>query len=93
MQKETLAFARNVQAIVRRIPKGKTMTYGQVAKAAGKPRCARLVGSIMAHNNDKTVPCHRVVRADGKRSGYNGLLGTSREAILAKERREVAAST
>lgn len=90
MKAETLAFARKVQAVVRKIPKGKTMTYGAVAKAAGKPRAARLVGSIMSHNDDKTVPCHRVVRADKKRSGYNGLQGVSREAILEKERREVA---
>ena len=85
----TYAFARRVQAIVRKIPKGKTMTYGQVAAAAGKPGGARAVGNVMSHNDDKTVPCHRVVRADGKPSGYNGLLGKSRESILARERREV----
>jgi methylated-DNA-[protein]-cysteine S-methyltransferase len=65
------------------------MTYGEVAKKAGKPGAARLVGNIMAHNDDTTVPCHRVVRADGKRTGYNGLLGVSREALLDRERREV----
>lgn len=66
------------------------MTYGLVASRAGKPGAARAVGTIMANNDDKSVPCHRVVRSDGKPSGYNGINGPSREALLAKERREVA---
>lgn len=64
-------FAKKVYAVVRRIPKGKTMTYGQVAKKAGNPRAARAVGTIMSKNWDPEVPCHRVVRTDGKPSGYN----------------------
>ncbi len=83
-------FAEKVRKVVRSIPKGKTMTYGLVAQRAGKPGAARAVGTIMAGNDDKTVPCHRVVRADGKPSGYNGINGPSREALLAKERREQA---
>jgi O-6-methylguanine DNA methyltransferase len=61
------------------------MTYGQVAAAAGKPGAARAVGTLMSGNADKSVPCHRVVRADGKPSGYNGLNGPSREALLRAE--------
>lgn len=64
-------FAHKVRAVVRRIKKGKTMTYGQVAKAAGRPGAARGVGYIMSMNYDDTVPCHRVVRADGKVGDYN----------------------
>lgn len=82
------AFAERVRKVVRSIPKGKTMTYGLVAQRAGKPGAARAVGMIMSHNDDKTVPCHRVVRADGKPSGYNGINGPSREALLMNERRE-----
>lgn len=82
-------FAERVRKVVRSIPKGKTMTYGLVAARAGKPGAARAVGTIMSGNTDKTVPCHRVVRADGKASGYNGINGSSREALLAKERKEV----
>jgi methylated-DNA-[protein]-cysteine S-methyltransferase len=57
--------------VVRKIPKGKTMTYGDVAKKAGKPGAARAVGYIMSMNYDETVPCHRVIRADGKVGDYN----------------------
>lgn len=78
-------FTKRVRDVVRTIKKGDTMTYGQVAAAAGRPGAARAVGTIMSHNDDKSVPCHRVVRADGKPSGYNGLNGPSREALLRKE--------
>ncbi len=65
------AFAEKVRAVVRRIPKGKAMTDGEVAKAAGNPGAARAVGAVMKNNYDPTVPCHRVVRADGKIGDYN----------------------
>lgn len=78
-------FTERVRTVVRGIKKGKTMSYGQVAAAAGRPGAARAVGTIMSHNDDKTVPCHRVVRADGKASGYNGINGPSREALLRAE--------
>ena len=47
--------------IVRRIPAGKVATYGQIARLAGMPRCARTVGYAMAGCQDASVPCHRVV--------------------------------
>ncbi len=54
-----------------KIPRGKTMTYGEVARRAGRPGAARAVGNIMHNNPDtKKVPCHRVVRADGTPGGY-----------------------
>jgi methylated-DNA-[protein]-cysteine S-methyltransferase len=64
-------FAVRVRAVVRKIKKGKTMTYGEVAKAAGIPGASRAVGYIMSMNYDDTVPCHRVVRADGRVGDYN----------------------
>ena len=64
-------FKKRVLAIVSRIPKGSVMTYGEVAARAGSPGAARAVGSCMAQNIDPTVPCHRVVRSDGKIGGYN----------------------
>lgn len=70
MQK--INFKERALAVVRKIPKGKTLSYGEVAFAAGYPGAARTVGSLMSHNHDKTVPCHRVVRSDGKIGEYNG---------------------
>ncbi len=83
-------FKEKVIAIVRNIPKGKTMTYAAVAAKAGSPNAARVVGSIMKSNSNKGVPCHRVIRSDGKMGGYNGLRGKkpgtqAKLALLRKE--------
>ena len=85
-------FRERVLAVVRTISKGSTLSYGEVARRAGNPGAARAVGSIMSSNNDRRIPCHRVVRADGKPSGYNGLRGKSREEILKKEKQSLSAS-
>ncbi len=57
--------------VVSKIPRGKTMSYAEVAALAGNPRAARAVGSIMHANCDPHVPCHRVIRSDGSPGGYN----------------------
>jgi O-6-methylguanine DNA methyltransferase len=80
-----VTFKDRVIKVVKSIPKGSVMSYKQVAAAAGNPGAARAVGTIMKGNADKQVPCHRVVRSDGKVTGYNGLQGKSREEILRKE--------
>lgn len=67
----TSDFAKRVYAVVANIPKGKTMTYKQVATKAGKPSAARAVGMFMMHNYNPNIPCHRVIRSDGKPAGYN----------------------
>lgn len=64
-------FAAKVYAVVAKIPKGTTMTYKQVAQKAGKPNAARAVGSLMAKNYVPSVPCHRVIRSDGRIGQYN----------------------
>lgn len=78
-------FAEKVRAVVRKIPKGKTMTYGTVAKLAGSPGAARAVGTIMAGNYDATVPCHRVIRSDGSIGDYNRGGSKAKRALLIKE--------
>jgi methylated-DNA-[protein]-cysteine S-methyltransferase len=79
------AFADRVREAVRQIPKGETRTYGQVAAAIGHPGAARAVGSVMKHNYDPTVPCHRVVRADGKLGDYNRGGERAKELLLISE--------
>ncbi|MEK7125487.1 MAG: MGMT family protein [Patescibacteria group bacterium] len=64
-------FRDKVMEVVRNIPAGTVMTYGQVAKLAGSSRAARAVGNIMKQNYLPDIPCHRVVRSDGTAGGYN----------------------
>ncbi|MFM2331178.1 MAG: hypothetical protein RLZZ26_685 [Candidatus Parcubacteria bacterium] len=79
------AFADNVREAVRQIPKGETRTYGEVAKAIGHPGAARAVGTIMKNNYDPTVPCHRVIRSDGKIGAYNRGGPAKKRALLKAE--------
>ena len=78
-------FKDNVIAVVKTIKKGSVLTYAQVAKKAGNPKASRAVGTIMANNKDKNIPCHRVVKSDGSIGMYNGLQGMSKEKILKQE--------
>lgn len=64
-------FRNRVLLVVAAIPKGNTMTYKQVATAAGNSGAARAVGAIMKKNFDPRIPCHRVIRSDGNIGGYN----------------------
>ena len=80
-----ISFQEKVIQVVKKIPKGKVLSYGQVALRAGNGKAARAVGNLMAKNTDKSVPCHRVVRADGSIGAYNGLQGKSKLALLEKE--------
>ncbi|OGG53219.1 6-O-methylguanine DNA methyltransferase [Candidatus Kaiserbacteria bacterium RIFCSPLOWO2_12_FULL_53_8] len=68
---ENKTFTDKVRDIVRKIPKGKSMTYKQVATKAGNPKAARGVGAIMRSNYNRDIPCHRVVRSDGRLGSYN----------------------
>ncbi len=65
------SFKEKVFEVVRKIPKGKTLTYKQVAEKAGSAKAFRAVGNILNGNFNPKIPCHRVVRSDGKPGGYN----------------------
>lgn len=65
------SFSDRVYSVVKNIPKGKVFTYKQVATMAGSPRAFRAVGNILNKNYDPNIPCHRVIRSDGKTGGYN----------------------
>lgn len=64
-------FTVKVLKVVSRIPKGKTLSYKQVAEKAGSPGAFRTVGSILKQNYDPTVPCHRVIKSNGEIGEYN----------------------
>lgn len=66
-------FQRNVLKVVREIPRGTLLTYGQVAALAGYHRAARAAGGALRANRVPIViPCHRVVQSDGSPGGFGG---------------------
>lgn len=66
----SLSFQERVYEVVKKIPKGSVLTYKQVAEKMGNPSAARAVGNALNNNRSKEVPCHRVIRSDGKAGGY-----------------------
>ena len=78
------AFRRAVYAATRAIPPGSTVTYGDIARSIGRPDGARDVGAALASNPFPiVVPCHRVVGANGKLTGFSapGGLATKRRML------------
>lgn len=72
MEVNNAKFTTLVCELVRQIPSGRVMTYGQIAALCGSPRSARVVGGI-AHFGDPSLPWHRVVNKNGcLASGYPG---------------------
>ena len=83
------AFKQKVLKECRKIPYGKTTTYGHLAKKAGSPKAARAVGRIMAANPiSLVIPCHRVVGSNGSLTGYGGGLDMKKR-LLAMEGVEI----
>ncbi len=66
-----MTFRERVYAVVSKIPRGKVLTYKQVAARASRPKAYRAVGNVLNKNFNPKIPCHRVVRSDGKVGGYN----------------------
>lgn len=84
LRKTAISFKERVHSVVKKIPRGKVLTYGEVARRAGSPGAARAVGVILSKNYDLAIPCHRVIGSDGKLHGYNRGLDAKR-AILIEE--------
>jgi O-6-methylguanine DNA methyltransferase len=66
-----ITFKQKVLDVVSKIPKGKVLTYKDVAKKAGSSNASRAVGSILKQNFNPKIPCHRVIRSDGLSGEYN----------------------
>lgn len=79
------SFRAKVYKIVKSIPRGKTMSYKEVAERVGNAKACRAVGNILNKNYDLEIPCHRVVRSDGTIGGYNRGKKKKKE-ILEKEK-------
>lgn len=76
-------FQQEALALVQQIPYGQVRTYGDIARALGKPGASRAVGRANATNPlPIVIPCHRVLGSDGKLHGYGGGAGLETKAWL-----------
>ncbi|HPI67055.1 MAG TPA: MGMT family protein [bacterium] len=66
-----LSFKEKVYQVVKKIPKGKVLSYKQVAILAGNYKASQAVGNILHQNHNPAIPCHRVIRSNGQLGGYN----------------------
>ena len=74
-----------VYVFLKTVPKGKVVTYGQIAEAAGNPRAARAVGNILHSNpNGEEIPCYKAVDTKGRLSEHYAFGGIEKQ----KERLE-----
>src|SRR5207237_9170582 len=74
---------------LRRIPRGETRTYGEIAREIGAPAAVRAVGSACGANPVAlVVPCHRAVRTDGGLGGYAWGLGVKKRLLEIEKRRK-----
>ena len=79
-------FQLKVWDYLRRIPKGKTKTYKEVAIAIKRPLSYRAVANAVAKNPyAPIIPCHRVIRSDGTLGGYSGKGGVHKKKFLLKK--------
>ena len=82
-------FQLRVWRKLREIPYGETISYGELAKRVGNPKASRAVGAANGTNPIPiVVPCHRVIGANGKLTGFGGGLPV-KEALLALEARQL----
>ena len=65
------SFQKKVYSMVKKIPRGKVLTYKQIAEKIGSPKAYRAVGNALNKNRSRGVPCHRVIRSDGTTGEYN----------------------
>jgi len=77
-----------VLEVVRRIPRGEVLTYKEVACRAGRPGAFRAVGAILSRNYNHCIPCHRVIRSNGRPGGYNR--GAEKKVMLLRSEGIVA---
>jgi len=81
-------FRKKVWAALRRIPHGKTFSYGEIARRVGSPGASRAVGGACGSNPIPLfIPCHRVIAADGGLGGFGGGL-KMKERLIAREARK-----
>ncbi|MBA7646658.1 Methylated-DNA--protein-cysteine methyltransferase [subsurface metagenome] len=80
------SFQKKVLEVVKTIPYGETRTYRWVAERIGNPKAARAVGQALKRNPyPEVIPCHRVIRSDGKVGGYSKGIQKKRKLLKKEE--------
>jgi len=83
MKLDGTEFQIRVWNELKKIPKGETRTYKEIAELIGKPTAARAVANACGKNPYPiTIPCHRVIRSDGGLGGYSGEGGVEKKKLL-----------
>jgi len=77
------SFQKKVYQVVKKIPKGKVLSYKDVARKAGRPQAYRAVGNTLNKNRNLKIPCHRIIKSDGMVGGYRK--GVKRKTALLKK--------
>lgn len=87
MRKPTPAVdpRERILQVVRAIPRGQVLGYGEVARRAGLPGRARMAAKVLAENDDPTLPWHRVLRSDGRIALPTGSMGFDTQVKLLRE--------
>lgn len=89
LRPEGTEFRKLVWKQLQLIPYGETISYGQLAERVGNPKASRAVGLANGANPISiVVPCHRVIGANGKLTGYGGGLGI-KEKLITLERKQL----
>jgi methylated-DNA-[protein]-cysteine S-methyltransferase len=88
-KKKFTSFQLQVFEEIKKIPKGQVITYKELAKRIGRPNAYRAVANACGKNDDpRKIPCHRVIRSDGKVGGYSLNGGSEMKKILINQERE-----
>lgn len=82
-----ITFKGKVLLVVKKIPRGRVLSYAEVARLAGSPSAFRAVGNILHKNKNPKIPCHRVILASGGLGGYRW--GIKRKADLLKKEKAI----
>ena len=87
-------FQIKVWKYLKTISKGSVLTYSDVAKGINKPKAVRAVANAIGKNPyAPKIPCHRVIRSDGKLGGYSGEGGIKKKAKITKSRTKKLATS
>ena len=80
LKRQIRLFQERVFEVVKKIPRGKVLSYKKVAELAGSPNAYRVVGNILNKNKNNKIPCHRVIMSNSRIRGYNK--GVKRKIVL-----------